>query len=96
MSYHTRGVLYNVQAAFRPGVDVATFQAALNPADSWYRISNNSWIICSPNEGARIWTERLSPYTQPGGWLFVSRVDTTEYYGRMPNEFWAWFRTHSE
>jgi hypothetical protein len=88
--------LYHVIGEFRPGVDMAKFQAAMNPADSWYRVSNNSWILCSPGEGAKAWQERLSPYTQPDGCLFVSRFDTEEYYGVMPTDFWAWLNTHKE
>lgn len=93
-------MLYHVQAEFRPRVDLATFQAALMPAHSFYRLSGSpiggSWIICSPEEGAHAWSERLTPYTQPGGWLFVSRFDTAEWYGQMTNEFWAWLREHSQ
>jgi len=88
-------MLYHVQAAMRPGVTLVAFQAALNPAHSWYRLSNSSWLICSPLEGAQVWLGRLAPYTDPGGWLFISRFDTGEYYGRMPTAFWTWLTEHT-
>ena len=83
-------LLYHVQAELKPRVDLRRFQEALNPAHSWYRLSNVSWIICT-DETAFDWVRRLNPHVRT---VFVSRLDLDDHYGTMVPEFWTWLRQH--
>ena len=83
-----------MQATLNPGVTIRNFQQALNQAHSWYRVTPTSWLICSPDEDADIWVERLTVLTRPGGALFISALNVTDYRGWMPHEFWIWWNNH--
>lgn len=86
-------MLYVVVMTLNPGVTINDAQAAMQPAHSWYRCTQTSWVICS-NENAQIWVGRLMPHCQPQGTLFVSRLNPADHQGYMTQEFWNWWNLH--
>ena len=87
-------VLYLVQMTLNPGVNLNAVQRALRPAHSWYRLSGESWVVCT-QEGTAVWAQRLAAVTRPKGSLFICALNPTDYEGWMTDEFWNWYREHS-
>ncbi len=86
-------MLYLVTMTLNPGVTINDVQSAMQPAHSWYRCTPTSWVVCT-RENATAWANRLMPYTQPQGTLFVCRLLPTDHQGWMTQEFWNWWNLH--
>jgi hypothetical protein len=88
-----RLMLYIVSVtSFGVGSDANTFQAALQPANSWYRLSAMAWIICT-DENAGTWSNRLR-LANANGQLFICQLNPADRHGWMVPDFWTWFDSH--
>lgn len=87
-------MLYLVAATLNPGVHLDEVQGLLNHGHSWFRFSATSWVVCT-NEVALVWSNRLAPVVRPHGTVLICRLDVTDRFGWMTQEFWGWFDQHA-
>ena len=87
-------MLYLVVVTPNPGVGIPQIEQRLQPADSWYRLSPSTWIICS-GEVANVWSARLQPLVAPNNRVYVRRLLATgDAQGWMAPDFWNWLGEH--
>ena len=82
-------MLYVFVINVRPGVSLTDVQKRFGKMP-WYRIAPNVWIA-KTNAEPREWADHLNVLVEPGGTLFISRLDTHAVQGWMDESFWAWF-----
>jgi hypothetical protein len=85
---------YVVILSPRPGVSLVQVQETLGLADNWYRFADHSWVIIT-DEPAATWQKRLKRFVDPGGKLFICRLDVTDKQGWLPKPFWTWLRENT-
>lgn len=89
-------MLYQVTATLNPGVGINDVQNALQLAPgyrSYYRLTNNTWIVSfSQGSGTSIYNA-LQHLSVPSGRLFICSLSNLQPLGWMDQEFWAWMNT---
>lgn len=78
----------------RLGISIAQVQETLTLAADWHRFADHSWVIIT-DESAATWQARLKPFVNPGGKLFICRLDTTDKQGWLAKSFWTWLRNYT-
>jgi hypothetical protein len=82
---------YHVMIIPKSGVDPERIKKRFDLARDWFRFNSTSWVICT-NKDADTWYSRLKEFVQPGGKLFICKLDISDRQGWMPRTFWDWLR----
>lgn len=87
-------MFYVVMATVAPGITINDVQALLSGLSvSFYRLAPNVWILYTYSS-ARAISDVLQPLCNPGGQLFVSRLDLQDRWGWMNQQVWNWINQH--
>jgi hypothetical protein len=82
---------YHVTIIPKSGVDPKRIEKKFNLARDWFRFNPTSWVIYT-NKDADTWASRLKEFVQPGGKLFICKLDVSDRQGWLPKAFWDWLR----
>ena len=74
-----------------PNVTREQVEEKMNLAVDWYRYHNQVCLV-KTTSGVEKWKARLKPFVQPGGSLFICKLDPSNYSGWMTSSFWEWFK----
>jgi hypothetical protein len=82
---------YHVLIFPKSGVDPKRIEKKFDLARDWFRFNSTNWVI-ETNKDADTWYARLKEFVQPGGNLFICKLDISDRQGWMPRTFWDWLR----
>ena len=82
---------YLIYVRMKPGITREQVEKKLDLGQDWIRYQDQSWIVRTTSD-AKKWYARLRDYAEPGGQLFVCRLDPDDYWGYMPTDVWAWLK----
>ena len=85
----TVATFYHIYISSKPDVAASDVQAKMNLAIDWFRYDPKNWIVYTTSN-ANKWQLRLRPLADPGGQLFICRLDISDRQGWMNPEFWKW------
>lgn len=80
---------YHVMIIPRSGVDQAAVDKKFDLALDWFRFNRTNWIIFT-NKDADIWFSRLREFVEPGGKLFICKLDVSDRQGWVSKKLWEW------
>jgi hypothetical protein len=80
---------YHIMIIPKQGADRHDIEEAFNLALDWFRFHSTMWVIYT-NKDAETWYHRLKGFVQPGGHLFVCKLDVSDRHGWLPRAFWDW------
>lgn len=78
----------------KEGMSASNVEAALEGTIDWYRYQTGCYIVISSGD-AKALHKALKPIVDPGGKLFICRLDLADRQGWMIDKFWKWLRSHS-
>jgi hypothetical protein len=82
---------YQIFIAPKQGVSTDRVKKGMDLALDWFRIDPKTWIVYTTST-ANKWQERLRPMVEPGGHLFICKLDISDRQGWMTPAFWEWLR----
>lgn len=90
-------MLYQVTLILNPGLGVNDVQRSfelLHGYRSYYRITNNTWVLSAgvPCTPAAI-EQATRHLVRPSGRIFICRLAAPDHQGWMDPEFWQWIST---
>jgi hypothetical protein len=80
---------YHLYISPRSGIKREDIEAVLSEAPDWFRYDDKNWVLCSSWK-ATDWYTKLQGFVEPGGHLFICKLDTQDYYGFMTKNLWDW------
>ncbi len=86
---------YHVFIQPKKGVTSEQVEKKMNLSKDWFRCTDSVWILYSTSRIDK-WQERLRPLVEPGGSLFICRLDISNRNGWMKKEFWNWIKTNEK
>jgi hypothetical protein len=81
---------YQIYISPKPDTKSEDVQKVMDLAIDWFKYDDKNWILYTISD-ARKWYSRLEKFVNPGGYILISKVDTTDYFGFMNPNLWAWF-----
>jgi hypothetical protein len=72
-------------------MDSKRIEKKFDLALDWFRFNSTCWIVYSSKD-AETWYSRLKEFVNPGGKLFVCRLDPSDRQGWLPKPFWDWLK----
>lgn len=82
---------YHIYISRKPDVAADDVQKKINLALDWFRYDPKNWVVYTTSNASK-WQERLRPFVDPGGHLFIVRLDVSDRQGWMTRKFWDWLR----
>ncbi|MCK4842204.1 MAG: hypothetical protein KAT04_10030 [Methylococcales bacterium] len=82
---------YSIYISTKKGIDADKVEDKMDLALDWFRLNTSYWVVYTSSD-ANKWQERLQPLVEPGGNLFICRLDTTDRQGWISKEFWKWLK----
>jgi hypothetical protein len=82
---------YLIYISKRADVTAEQVQEKIDLAIDWFRIDPKNWIVYTTSDADK-WQERLRQLVDPGGHLFICRLDLSNRQGWMVPKFWEWLR----
>ena len=86
---------YHVFIQPKKGVTSDQVEEKMNLSKDWFRCTPSVWILYSTSRIDK-WQERLKPLVDPGGSLFLCRLDMSKRKGWMKREFWDWIKQYEK
>ncbi|MDP2861864.1 MAG: hypothetical protein Q8N95_03635 [Desulfobacterales bacterium] len=86
---------YHVFIQPKKGVTNEQVEKKMNLSKDWFRCTYSVWILYSTSRIDK-WQERLRPLIEPGGSLFICRLDISKRKGWMKREFWDWIKSNEK
>lgn len=86
---------YHVFIQPKKGVTSDQVEKKMNLSLDWFRYTSSVWILYSTSRIDK-WQERLRPFVDPGGSLFLCRLDISQRKGWMKQEFWDWIKKNEK
>jgi hypothetical protein len=83
------GAYYHVYLSPKPGVTPEQVEKTMNMAVDWFRHKPTYWILYTTSD-AKKWYSRLQPLVEPGGQVYICKLDRSDSWGFMPKQFWEW------
>jgi hypothetical protein len=80
---------YHIFISPKDDVTADQVQKVMNLALDWFRCDSNNWIVYTKSD-AKKWYSRFQKYVEPGGHIFICKLDIDDYYGLMPKTLWDW------
>ncbi len=75
----------------KEGVSQDDLKAKINLATDWYRYSDDVYLLFTTSSIEK-WKERLKPFAESGGRLFICKLEIEGRKGWMGKDFWNWIR----
>ena len=82
---------YHVFIQAKEGVTRDKVEEKMNLAIDWFRYTRNVWVLYTTSNEDK-WQARLKPLVEPGGSLFICRLDISCRNGWMTPDFWRWIK----
>lgn len=82
---------YHIYLSPRADVSEKEITKQLNLALDWFHYDTKNWVVYTTSNQDK-WNTRLKPLVDPGGYLFICRLDMTHKHGWMSKRFWEWIR----
>ncbi len=82
---------YHIFIKPNKGVTSEQVEEKMNLAVDWFRCTPNVWIVYTTSDADK-WLNRLKPFVEPDGSLFICKLDIARRNGWMNNEFWKWIK----
>jgi len=82
---------YHIYIVVKPGVQFEPVKKTMDLALDWFRCDSRNWIIYTTSDSKK-WYSRLKQYIEPGGHLFICKLDTNDYWGLMSKKLWEWLK----
>jgi hypothetical protein len=82
---------YHLYISPREGITREVFEPVLSEATDWFRYDNKNWILYT-NLSAIDWYSKLKQFVEPGGTLFICKLDVQDHFGMMSPNLWEWIR----
>jgi len=60
-------------------------------AIDWFRYDDQNWIVYTTSD-AKKWYSRFESLVVPGGHIFISKLDLSDYWGHMSKKLWDWLK----
>ena len=86
---------YHVFIQPKKGVTGDQVEEKMNLSLDWFRCTPSVWVLYSTSRIDK-WQERLRPLVDPGGSLFVCRLDISKRNGWMKQQFWDWIKKNEK
>jgi hypothetical protein len=84
---------YHIYISPKLGITRAQIQEKLNLAVNWFRYDDKNWIVCTTSD-AKKWYSRLEQFVEPGGHIFIAKLNMSDYWGYMNKDLWEWIKKH--
>jgi hypothetical protein len=75
----------------KKGVSRETIEEKISLAVDWYRYDDNLYIVYTTSTISK-WQERLLPFVQKDGRLFICELNINQRNGWFNKDFWAWIK----
>lgn len=75
----------------KAGVTTAQIEEKLDLAVDWFRYRDNCYLVYT-SKSPKMWDDRFSDLTRPGGNILILVIDPYDYKGFMPKSLWPWLR----
>lgn len=83
--------LYHIYITPKTGVTREQVEEKLNLAVDWFRYHDRCYVVQTTSDENK-WQTRLLPLVEPGGSLFVCKLEPSHYHGFIRKDFWEWFQ----
>lgn len=84
-----------VYGSWKAGVTSEQVEEKLNLALDWYRYGKGLYLVFT-SASLNKWQDRLTPFVEPEGDLFICIADVSEIGGWMSKEFWEWIEKNQQ
>lgn len=85
------GAFYHIYISPKDGVTRAQYRPKMDLAIDWFRYDDKNWIVYTTSD-ARKWDSRLREFVNPGGHLFICKLQIDDYFGFMSKKLWEWLK----
>ena len=85
------GAYYHIYISRRDDVSLDEVEKKFNLAVDWFRITAQNWVVYTTSDAEK-WQARLRPFVDPGGRLFICKLDVSDRQGWMSPKFWEWLK----
>jgi hypothetical protein len=82
---------YQIYISRKSDVTAEDVEKKINLAVDWIRLSPSFWIVYTTSDADK-WQARLRPFVEPGGRLFICKLDLSDRQGWAPQKFWEWLK----
>jgi len=87
--------LYNIYLKHKPSVTAEEIKKQMDLSLDWYKYADQCWIVETTSTPEK-WLTRLKPLAEPGGFLFICKIDASVRQGWMATSFWEWLKPKAE
>lgn len=83
--------LFHIYLKRKPGVTVNQIKEKMDLGLDWFKYADECWIVETTSTPEK-WRARLKPLVEPGGYLFICKLDASVRQGWMSSSFWNWLK----
>jgi hypothetical protein len=83
------GNYYHIYISARTGVTLDEIKKEMDLALDWYRYNNHNWVVYTTSDSKK-WYSRLQKFVEPGGHVFIIKLDKSDFWGLMNKGLWEW------
>lgn len=87
--------LFNIYLKHKPGVTAQQIQDQMDLSLDWFKYADQCWIVHTTSDPEK-WLTRLKPLVEPGGHVFICKLDASIRQGWMAKSFWEWLQPKAE
>jgi hypothetical protein len=82
---------YHVYLRSKPDVSADEIREKMDLALDWFKYGDNVWILYTSSDAQKLYA-RYKPLVEPGGNVFICRLDVEDRQGWVTSRLWEWLK----